>query len=82
MKSGVYILPKLNIYGTPIVNKYFEGKLKNTLVRGWNRVWNFKDFKTNGGTFMVKRLSNHKVGLQGGCLNCSVGQRHGLLEVF
>jgi len=34
MKMGEYILPKLNIYGTPIVNKYFEGKLKNTLVRG------------------------------------------------
>jgi len=74
MKSGVYILPKLNIYGTPIVNKYFEGKLKNTLVRGWNRVWNFKDFKTNRGTFMVNRLSNHKVVLYEVCLNSSVGQ--------
>jgi len=34
MKMGGYILPKLNINGTPIANKYFEGKLKNTLVRG------------------------------------------------
>jgi hypothetical protein len=34
MKKGGKLLPKLNICETPIVNKYFEGKLKNTLVRG------------------------------------------------
>jgi len=34
MNLGAYILPKLNINGIPIANKYFEGKLKNTLVRG------------------------------------------------
>ena len=47
MKTGEYILPKLNIYGIPIANKYLEGKLKNALVRGWNRVWKFKDVKAN-----------------------------------
>jgi len=34
MNMGGKLLPKLNICETPIVNKYFEGKLKNTLVRG------------------------------------------------
>jgi len=34
MKMGEYILPKLNSCGTPIADKYLEGKLKNTLVRG------------------------------------------------
>jgi len=32
--GGKLLLPKLNMCETPIVNKYFEGKLKNTLVRG------------------------------------------------
>jgi len=45
MNIGEYILLKLNINGTPIANKYFEGKLKNTLVRGWNRVRKFVDLK-------------------------------------
>jgi len=47
MNLGGYILPKLNIYGIPIANKYHEGKLKNALVRGWNRVWKFIDVKAN-----------------------------------
>ena len=50
------LLPKLNIYGTPIANKYFEGKLKNTLVRGWNRVWKFMDSKANDREFFVKKI--------------------------
>ena len=45
VNKGESILPKLNTYGIPIANKYLEGKLKNTLVRGWNRVWKFMDFK-------------------------------------
>jgi len=51
MNTGVYILPKLNTYGIPIVNKYHEGKLKNALVRGWNRVWTFADGKRNKKIF-------------------------------
>jgi len=45
VKVGEYILPKLNILKIPIANKYFEGKLKNTLVREWNRVWKLADCK-------------------------------------
>ena len=49
VKMGAYILPKLNILRIPIVNKYFEGKLKNTLVREWNRVWKLADCKADTG---------------------------------
>ena len=56
MNKGEYILPKLNIYGIPIANKYLEGKLKNTLVRGWNRVWKFMDSKANDREFFVKKI--------------------------
>jgi len=54
MNKGGYILPKLNTYGIPIVNKYLEGKLKNALVRGWNRVWKFADVKGNKKIFLAK----------------------------
>ena len=57
MNMGEYILPKLNIYGIPIANKYLEGKLKNTLVRGWNRVWIFMDFNAN----KIKLKINYKI---------------------
>jgi hypothetical protein len=31
---GDKLLLKLNIYGKPIANKYYEGKMKRTLKRG------------------------------------------------
>ena len=33
-KSGDILLPRLNIDGKPIANKYCEGKVKRTLKRG------------------------------------------------
>ena len=34
LKSGDKLLPRLNIDGKPIANKYCEGKMKRTLKRG------------------------------------------------
>jgi len=31
---------RLNIAGRPIANKYSDGKMKSTLKREWNSVWN------------------------------------------
>ena len=33
LKSGDKLLPRLNMDGKPIVNKYCEGKMKSTLKR-------------------------------------------------
>ena len=51
VNTGECILPKLNIYKKPIADKYFEGKLKNTLIREWNRVWKFMDCNANNFIF-------------------------------
>ena len=37
---GGNVLPKLNICGRPIANKYREGKVKRTLEKMWNSTWN------------------------------------------
>ena len=40
LNKGDNLLPRLNICGRPIANKYREGKLKSTLERESIRTWN------------------------------------------
>lgn len=61
-KGGDY-LPRLNISGKPIANKYREGKLKSTLKRESTRTWNCGDWR-NGHQLMELLVRWHHVSLQ------------------
>ena len=63
---GDKLLLKLNIYGKPIANKYYEGKMKRTLKRG------LKDLKS----LSRKRLEGSHLPMIAPCTGYRSGVGH------
>ena len=54
---GDKLLLKLNIYGKPIANKYYEGKVKRTLKRGLKDLKSLSRKWLEGSHLLPKHVS-------------------------